>query len=110
VFEKTNSNKRYSKDIVNEVHADGEIWSACLWELRAALGRNAADILVIAHHFLLSRFAKFENAANALITSDKSLNQGRNESVIREIFVKRGILPNSKRNNKRAGLPFDQQE
>ena len=34
------SNKRYPKDIVNEVHADGEIWSACLWELRAALGRN----------------------------------------------------------------------
>lgn len=104
------SNKRYPKDIVNEVHTDGEIWSACLWELRAALGRNAADILVIAHHFLLNRFATFENAANALITADKNLNQGRNESVIRDIFVKRGILPNSKRNNKRAGLPFDQQE
>jgi Zn-dependent metalloprotease len=104
------SNKRYPKDIVNEVHADGEIWSACLWELRAALGRNVADRLVIAHHFLLNRFATFENAANALITADKNLNQGRNESVIRDIFVKRGILPNTKRNNKRAGLPFDQQE
>ena len=29
------SNKKYPKDIVGEVHADGEIWSACLWELRA---------------------------------------------------------------------------
>jgi Zn-dependent metalloprotease len=104
------SNKRYPKDIVREVHADGEIWSACLWELRAALGSRISDKLIIAHHFLLSRFATFENAANALITADKNLNQGRNESVIRDIFVRRGILVNSKRKNKRAGLPFDQQE
>jgi Zn-dependent metalloprotease len=104
------SNKRYPKDIVREVHADGEIWSACLWELRAALGSRISDKLIIAHHFLLTRFATFENGANALITADKNLNQGRNESVIRDIFVRRGILANSKRNNKRAGLPFDQQE
>jgi Zn-dependent metalloprotease len=104
------SNKRYPKDIVREVHTDGEIWSACLWELRAALDRRTSDELIIAHHFLLSRFATFENAANALITADKNLNQGRNENVIRDIFVRRGILANSKRNNKRAGLPFDQQE
>jgi Zn-dependent metalloprotease len=104
------SNKRYPKDIVREVHADGEIWAACLWELRAALGSRISDKLIIAHHFLLSRFATFENGANALITADKNLNRGRNESVIQDIFVRRGILANSKRNNKRAGLPFDQQE
>jgi Zn-dependent metalloprotease len=102
------SNKKYPKDIVGEVHADGEIWSACLWELLAALGRRMADQLIIAHHFLLTRFATFENAAHALITADKTLNQGHNESMIREVFVKRGILPNPRRNNKRAGLPFDQ--
>lgn len=104
------SNKRYPKDIVREVHADGEIWSACLWELRAALGSRVSDKLIIAHHFLLSRFATFENGANALITADKNLNQGRNEHVIQDIFARRGILANSKRNNKRAGLPFDRQE
>ena len=104
------SNKRYPKDIVNEVHADGEIWSACLWELRAALGRNAADILVIAHHFLLTRFATFENAANALITADKNLNQGRNESIIREIFVKRGILPIQKEITNVQACVLNQQE
>ena len=60
------SNKKYPKDIVGEVHADGEIWSACLWELRAALGRNTSDKLIIAHHFLLSRFAIFENASKCL--------------------------------------------
>jgi hypothetical protein len=60
------------------------------------------------YHFLLSRTATFENAANALITADKNLNQGRNEKVIRDVFVRRGIFPNQKRKNKRTGLPFDQ--
>jgi Zn-dependent metalloprotease len=100
------SNKKYPKDIDGEVHDDGEIWSACLWELRGALGRQAAEKLVIAHHFLLTRDSKFEDGANALITADKNLNKGANEKVIRDIFVRRGILPNPKRKNRRAGTPF----
>ena len=101
------SNKMYPKDIKSEVHDDGEIWSACLWELRAALGRTTTEKLVIAHHFLLSRDAGFQDGANALILADKNLNQGTNETIIRDIFVRRGILPNPKRNGKRAGTPFD---
>ena len=100
------SNKKYPKDIDGEVHDDGEIWSACLWELRGTLGRKAAEKLVIAHHFLLSRDAGFEDGANALITADKKLNQGANEKVIRDVFIRRGILPNPKRKNRRAGTPF----
>jgi Zn-dependent metalloprotease len=100
------SNKKYPKDIRGEVHDDGEIWSACLWEIRGALGRKAAERLVLAHHFLLTRDAKFEDAAKALITADQQLNQGRNETLIRDVFVRRGILPNAKRGNKRAGTPF----
>ena len=49
------STKRYPRDIVREVHADGEIWSASLWALREAIGRSACDKLVLAHHFLLKR-------------------------------------------------------
>jgi hypothetical protein len=101
------SNKKYPKDLKGEVHDDGEIWSACLWELRAALGRGKTEKLVIAHHFLLGRDSGFEDGANALLISDKNLNKGENESVIRDIFVRRGILPNPKRRGKRAGTPFD---
>jgi Zn-dependent metalloprotease len=100
------SNKKYPKDITGEVHNDGEIWSACLWQLRAALGRTTAETLVLAHHHLLTRTSKFEDAANALITADKQLNKGKNEKTIRDIFVQRGILPNPKRKNFRAGVPF----
>jgi Zn-dependent metalloprotease len=101
------SNKKYPKDIHGEVHDDGEIWSACLWELRAALGRLPTEKLVIAHHFLLTRFSSFEDAARALLTADNNLNGGANDSVIRGVFVRRGILPNPKRGNRRAGVPFD---
>jgi Zn-dependent metalloprotease len=102
------SNKQYPKDLRDEVHDDGEIWSACLWELRAALGRATTEQLVIAHHFLLARDSGFEQGANALIAVDKNLNKGVNESVIRDVFVRRGILPNPKRRGKRAGQPFDE--
>jgi len=102
------SNKQYPKDLRGEVHDDGEIWSACLWELRAALGRATTEKLVIAHHFLLARDSGFEEGANALITADKNLNNGENESAIRDVFVRRGILPNPKRRGKRAGTPFDE--
>jgi Zn-dependent metalloprotease len=102
------SNKKYPKDMRNEVHDDGEIWSACLWELRAALGRKTTERLVIAHHFLLTRTASFEDAANALIVADRRLNQGKNEAAIRNVFVRRGILPNAQRGNLRAGAPFEE--
>jgi hypothetical protein len=100
------SNKKFPKDLKGEVHDDGEIWSACLWELRGQLGRQTADKLILAHHFQISRSAGFEDAANGLVTVDKVLNEGHNEAVIRDIFVRRGIFGNPKRKNKRAGTPF----
>jgi Zn-dependent metalloprotease len=100
------SNKKYPKDFTYDIHTDGEIWSACLWEMRSRLGRKKADTLAIAHHFLLSRSSKFEDAANAMLQTDKMMNKGRNERALRKIFVRRGIFPNPKRNNARAGDRF----
>lgn len=100
------SNKKYPKDITHEEHNDGEIWSACMWQIRSSLGRRAADKLIIAHHFLLSRTSNFEDAANALLQTDKMMNKGRNRRLLRNIFVRWGIFPNSQRNNARAGEPF----
>ena len=94
------SNKLYPKDITGEEHDDGEIWSACLWEIHGLLGSRTADQLIVAHHFLLNRFAKFEDAANAILGADEQLNEGRNKEAIRSIFERRGILSINKR---RAG-------
>jgi Zn-dependent metalloprotease len=100
------SNKKYPKDITGEVHDDGEIWSACLWQLRNQLGRMVAETLIISHHVLLNRWAGFEDAANALLTADKRLFGGRNQAAVREVFVARGILPNPRSGGRRAGEHF----
>jgi len=84
--------KKYPKAITGEEHEDGEIWSACLWQLRDQLGRGAAEKLIIAHHYLLNRWAEFEDAANAMLAADRQLNASRNHPAIRKVFVDRGIL------------------
>jgi Zn-dependent metalloprotease len=100
------SNKLYPRDIHGEVHDDGEIWSACLWQIRAALGGPTADRLVLAHHFLLTPQSGFEDAAKALLTTDEQLNASRNTVAIRDVFIRRGILPNPQKKGKRAGVRF----
>jgi Zn-dependent metalloprotease len=99
------STKHYPRDVVDEVHADGEIWSACLWKVREKLGGKPADKLVLSHHFLIQRDVSFKDAVQALILADRQLNGGANEAAIREIFIQRGILKSAK--SKRAGYdPF----
>lgn len=39
------SAKHYPEDMVGEEHDDGEIWSACLWEVRKLLGRKKQILL-----------------------------------------------------------------
>lgn len=98
-WRRLDSNKKYPKDMQDEEHEDGEIWSSCLWQIRTALGGKQTDKLVIAHHFLLTPKATFADAANALIATDKNLNKGANEKMIRDVFVQRGILPKNKKKN-----------
>jgi Zn-dependent metalloprotease len=100
------SNKKYPKDVTGEEHDDGEIWSSCLWQLRNGIGQDKCDKLIIAHHFLLARTSSFEDAANALIITDRQLNQGQNEEAIRDVFTECGIFPNP-RNNKRSGEKYE---
>ena len=102
------SNKKYPRDLTHEEHNDGEIWSACLWKLRETVGKKTADQMIIASHFLITRFASFKQTAEALILADRNLNQGRNEEILRDIFIRRGIFPNSRRKNKRAGIPYSE--
>lgn len=89
--------KKYPADLRRDVHDNGEIWSACLWQIRNALGRPTADRLIVAHHFLLTPKAKFEDGATALLLADERLNQGRNQAPIRTIFIRRGILRATRR-------------
>jgi Zn-dependent metalloprotease len=84
--------KHYPEDVEGEVHADGEIWSAALWEIRGAVGATNADRTILAAHFLLSPDATFNQGANAVVTSAVSLGlPSRSVNRIRSILQNRGF-------------------
>lgn len=84
--------KHYPDAIVGEVHADGEIWSAALWQIREALGPTKADTVVLQHHFLLTANTSFNQAANALVTAAINLRYSRADvTAIRTILQSRGF-------------------
>jgi Zn-dependent metalloprotease len=88
----TLSTKHYPQNMVGEVHADGEIWSAALWKLRTQLGKGIADRLAIEEGYYLWPSATFRDAANAMIQVDRVAYAGAHESTIRKVFRDNGIL------------------
>ena len=87
-----NGSKHYPEDIVGQPHADGEMWSASLWELFEALGRDGAIRLVIESHFYLSSDPEFVDGASALFVADQGLNGGVNQDLILGVMENRGFL------------------
>jgi hypothetical protein len=92
---RTDGTKRYPDDMEDEVHADGEIWAAFLWNLRAKLACTKADRgcarwsakrranvasdrvlkLVLTSHELMTTTAGFGDGVAALLTAAKALKQ-----------------------------------
>lgn len=84
--------KHYPQDVQREVHADGEIWSAALWQIRAAIGATKADTVVLQAHSLLARSASFNDGSNALVIAATNLGYTRKEvDAIRTILQNRGF-------------------
>jgi Zn-dependent metalloprotease len=84
--------KHYPEDLAGEVHDDGEIWSAALWQIRGAIGATNSDKVVLASHFLLSPTASFNQGANALVTAGISLGFGNHQlNQMRNILRDRGF-------------------
>ena len=87
-----NGNKRYPQHVMGEPHADGEIWSAALWEIFEAIGRDPSIRLVIESHFFLSPDAEFVDGASAIFIADQELNGGVNFDFILGIMENRGFF------------------
>ena len=75
----------------NEVHADGEMWSSGLWDLRGTLGGDVTDKLVLEGHFLMGASGSFFTATQALITADLNVNAGANGTLIRRTMIQHGL-------------------
>jgi Zn-dependent metalloprotease len=86
------STKHYPEDVEGEVHDDGEIWSAALWQIRNSLGAANADRVVLESHFLLAPSASFNQGANALVTAAIGLLYKNNQvNIIRTTLRARGF-------------------
>jgi Zn-dependent metalloprotease len=84
--------KHYPESVVGEVHDDGEMWSAALWQIRSALGATKADTAILQHHFLLTADTSFNQAANALVTAAIGLGYSPSQvNAIRTILRNRGF-------------------
>ncbi|MGH2691020.1 MAG: M36 family metallopeptidase [Actinomycetota bacterium] len=104
--------KKYPGDMENEVHADGEIWSAFLWDLRSKLGCASQDPspecaeprpaealilsdriikLILTSHELLSTTADFGDAVAALMTAANALGHPGWVSLIQVSAAKYGL-------------------
>ncbi|MBI5480996.1 MAG: M36 family metallopeptidase [Deltaproteobacteria bacterium] len=75
-----------------EVHDDGELWSAALWEGALALGHEKMLREVLQSHFALGPNATFQDGARAVMQADQLLEAGANQETLRRIFTWRGLL------------------
>jgi Zn-dependent metalloprotease len=74
-------------------HENGKIWSATLWEIWQALGREIADQIIIESHFQLDGFTRFARGARAILDADRNLHRGANAASLLHVFRRRGIGP-----------------
>jgi hypothetical protein len=81
----------FPRDLRYEVHDDGEIWGAALWNLRGAVGGAIADPLVIKSHTFLTPSAGFLDGADALLSADTTLYGGAYAGAIHDALRARGI-------------------
>jgi hypothetical protein len=87
---RVDTNKHYPQDLVGEVHADGEIWSRALWDIRNALGAKLADTIIIRAQFGFTPGISMPDAAAQTIRT-AGLYGSRAQSAVRAAFAARGL-------------------
>ena len=80
--------KHYPEDLVGEVHADGEIWSRALWDIRNALGAKKADTIIIDAQFGFAADTSMRAAAAQTIATARRFGAA---AQVRAAFQARGL-------------------
>ena len=82
-----------------QVHRDGEVWAATLWDLRQTLGAAIADRLVLQGMKFTPCSPSFLNARDGILTADQNLNGGANRCAIWQVFARHGMGVSAQGNN-----------
>jgi hypothetical protein len=82
-----------SFDPALDEHENGPIWSATLWDVWNAVGRDVADRIIVESHFQLDGFTTFARGARAILDADRHLFRGTHVKELKALFTARGIGP-----------------
>ncbi len=74
-----------------EVHRDGEIWAAALWDLRKALGQAVTDRLVVNGLRFTPCNPSMIDARDGILMADQTSNSGANRAKIWQVFARHGM-------------------
>jgi Zn-dependent metalloprotease len=74
-----------------QVHRDGEVWAATLWDLRTQLGAAITDHLVLNGMKFTPTRPSFLNARDGILQADQNLNGGANRCAIWTVFARHGM-------------------
>jgi Zn-dependent metalloprotease len=74
-----------------EVHNDGEVWAATLWDLRTQLGATVTDSIVLNGMKFTPTRPSFLNARDGILQADQNMNGGANRCAIWTVFARHGM-------------------
>ena len=74
-----------------QVHRDGEVWAATLWDLRTQLGASVTDRLVLNGMKFTPTRPSFLNARDGILQADQNQNGGANRCAIWAVFARHGM-------------------
>ena len=84
--------KTCPNDLTAEVHADSEIFSSALWQIRKDLGNVDSDRVILQAVLTLTDASDFTIAANATIDSAEELLGAEARAKVEKAFVDRGLI------------------
>jgi hypothetical protein len=79
-------------DVEGEVHADGEIWSRALWDIRTALGDTEANRIIINAQFWFKADTTFAAAATTTVSTAQKMYGSGAAAAVTAAFQARRIL------------------
>ena len=89
---RVDTDKHYPEDVIGEVHADGEIWSRALWDIRNALGPTQADTIILESQFSFAPDTTFAQAATTTVAAAQKIGGMQAAKAVTAAFTSRGIL------------------
>ena len=89
---RTDGTKLYPGDLDGEVHDDGEIWSAALWDVNKSLGRETANKVILEAQFSFTPETSMPAAAAVTVSTAQALYGADAAAKTKAAFMARGIL------------------